>query len=389
MIQERIAQGVYVKDLAEELGVHPRTVSRALRRGGTPARRRPAARTSKLEPYKPMVDRLLGEGVWNARVIERELQAAGYQGGASMLRAYIAPKRPLRAARATVRFETAPGQQLQNDWAQWRTIVGGREQEVHFTVNTLGYSRRFHFVALACADAEHTYEGLILSFEYFGGVTTEVLVDNQKAEVIHHRPGAAVEFNPRFLELAAHYGFNPHACRPRRARTKGKDERMVRYIKENFFARYRQFASLAHLNQLAEQWLKEEADPRLHGTVKEIVAERFAREAPYLKPLPAVRLDTSYQARRGVSWDGYIDVGGNRYSVPDKLCGAEVAVHIGLDGVLKVYDGAGELVARHLLKPVAEGWGYEPAHHRTLWEQALPTVERRPLEVYEEVARWS
>jgi transposase len=222
MIQERIAQGVYVKDIAEELGVHPRTVSRALRRGGTPPGRRPAARTSKLEPYQPMVDRLLCAGVWNARVILRELQAAGYQGGASMLRAYIAPKRPLRAARATVRFETAPGQQLQNDWAQWRTIVGGREQEVHFTVNTLGYSRRFHFVALACEDAEHTYEGLILSFEYFGGVTAEVLVDNQKAEVIRHRPGAVVEFNPRFLELAAHYGFNPHACRPRCARTKGQ-----------------------------------------------------------------------------------------------------------------------------------------------------------------------
>jgi transposase len=389
MIQERMAQGVYVKDIAAELGVHPRTVSRALRRGGTPPGRRAAARTSKLEPYQPVVDRLLGEGVWNARVILRELQAAGYQGGASMLRAYIAPKRPLRAARATVRFETAPGQQLQNDWAKLRTSVGGREQEVHFTVNTLGYSRRFHFVALACEDAEHTYEGLILSFEYFGGVSAEVLVDNQKAEVIRHRPGAVVEFNPRFLALAAHYGFNPHACRPRRARTKGKDERMVRYIKENFFARYRQFESLAHLNQLAEQWLKEEADPRLHGTVKEVVAERFAREAPYLKPLPALRFDTSYQERRGVSWDGYVDVRGNRYSVPDKLCGAEVAVHIGLDGVLKVYDGAGELVARHLLKPVAEGWGCEPAHHRRLWEQALPTVERRSLEVYEEVARWS
>ena len=249
--------------------------------------------------------------------------------------------------------------------------------------------RDWLIVALACEDAEHTYEGLILSFEYFGGVSAEVLVDNQKAEVIRHRPGAAVEFNARFLELAAHYGFNPPACRPRRARTKGKDERMVRYIKENFFARYREFESLAHLNQLAEQWLKVEADPRLHGTVKEVVAERFAREAPYLKPLPALRFDTSYQERRGVSWDGYIDVRGNRYSVPDQLCSAEVVVHIGLDGALKVYDRAGELVARHLLKPIAEGWGYEPAHHRTLWEQALPQVERRPLEVYAEVARWS
>ena len=252
MIQERLRQGVYVKDVAAELGVHPRTVSRARQRGAAPAGRRPAARHSKLDAYKPEVDRLLAAGVWNAVVILRELQERGYSGQVSILRDYIRPKRPLRQARATVRFETAAGEQLQNDWAKYRTLVAGREQEVHFAVNTLGYSRRFHFVAMACEDAEHTYESLIQSFEYFGGVTAEVLVDNQ-TEVISHRIGAAVEYNPRFLELAAHYGFQPRACRPRRAHTKGKDERMVRYIKEHFFARYREFESLAHLNQLAEQ----------------------------------------------------------------------------------------------------------------------------------------
>ena len=231
MIQERLRQGVYVKDIAAELGVHPRTVSRARQRGDAPARRRPMARASKLDAYKPEIDRLLVAGVWNAAVILREIQAQGYQGQASILRDYIRPKRPLRQARATVRFETAPGEQLQNDWAQYRTQVNGRMREVHFAVNTLGYSRRFHFVAMACEDAEHTYESLIQTFEYFGGVTNEVLVDNQKTEVISHRVGAAVEYNARFLELAAHYGFQPRACRPRRARTKGKDERMVRYIK--------------------------------------------------------------------------------------------------------------------------------------------------------------
>jgi hypothetical protein len=80
-----------------------------------------------------------------------------------------------------------------------------------------------------------------------------------------------------------------------------------------------------------------------------------------------------------VGWDGYIDVRGNRYSVPDKLCGADVVVRIGLDGMLKVYDRAGQLVARHLLKPVAQGWSYEPGHHRDLWQHTLPAVERRSL----------
>src|SRR5216684_2545884 len=317
MIQERIRQGVYVKDIAAELGVHPRTVSRALKRGGSP-----------------------------------------------------------------------PGEQRQKDWAKYRTLLAGRAQEVHFAVNTLGYSRRFHFVAMACEDAEHTYESLIQSFEYFGGVTGEVLVDNQKTEVISHRIGAAVEYNPRFLELAAHYGFQPRACRPRRARTKGKDERMVRYIKENFFVRYREFENLTHLNQLAEQWLREEADQRLHGTVKEVVAERFLREWPHLQALPAMRFDTAYRERRVVAWDGYIEMRGNRYSVPGELCGALVEVRIGLDGAVAVYNGEGQLVARHRLKSAADGWVLVPEHHRLLWEQAL-TVERRELAVYEEVAQWS
>jgi transposase len=101
------------------LGVHPRTVSRAIKRGDAPPARRPAARKSKLDGYKAEVDRLLAAGVWNAAVILRELQERGYSGRASILRDYIRPKRPLRQARATIRFETAPGEQLQNDWAKY------------------------------------------------------------------------------------------------------------------------------------------------------------------------------------------------------------------------------------------------------------------------------
>ena len=111
-----------------------------------------------------------------------------------------------------------------------------------------------------------TYESLVRSFAYLGGVTKTVLVDNQKSAVIAHRVGEGVQFHPRFLDLAGHYGFVPKACRPYRARTKGKTERMVRYVKEHFFVRYRQFETLAHLNQQLESWLREEADPRVHGT---------------------------------------------------------------------------------------------------------------------------
>ena len=386
-IESLLERGIYQKDIAARLGVDARTVRRALRRGGAPRGERPGGRVSKLDPYKAIVDGLLREGVWNARVILSLLRERGYGGGYSILQEYVKPRRVLREGRRTVRFETGPGVQLQSDWGEIRVEVGGEDRKVHFPVNTLGYSRRFHFWCTDCEDAEHTYEGLVRAFEYFGGVTDEVLVDNQKSMVIAHRVGEGVEYHEAFLDLAGHYGFRPRACRPYRARTKGKDERMVGYIKHNFFERYRSFDSLAHMNNLALGWLEEEADSRFHGTVKEVVRERFLREAPHLSPLPRARFDTSYREVRWVSWDGYIDVRGNRYSVPDEYRGVMVSIRIHLDDLLSVY-ADGQKVWEHRLRPASEGWVTVPDHHARLWEETL-AVEHRDLSVYEEVARWS
>ena len=385
-------QGAFIKDIAAELGVHPKTVSRAIARGSAPQPQR-RKRGSKLDPYKPKIDKLLSENVWNAMVILREIQAEGYAGEETLLRRYIAPKRTLKPSRATVRFETKPGEQLQSDWGEVVVSIAGETTKVYFIVNTLGYSRRFHFWCSDSLDAEHTYEGIILSLEYFGGVTEEVLVDNQKATVLRASNQGKPVFNQRILDLADQYGFTARACRPYRARTKGKDERMVGYIKHNFFVRYRAFESWAHLNQLAERWLAEEADQRFHGTVKEVVAERFEREKPALGPLPLRRYDTSYHEMRQVDWDAYINVRGNRYSVPATLIGQSVSIRIGLDDHLKVYDPQDPdpdklPVATHQLRSVQEGWVTVRQHHQVLWEVILK-VEQRPLQAYEEVSRWN
>jgi len=383
VIQSLDQRGVYLKDIAAELEVHPRTVTRALQRGGAPKPER-KLRSSKLDPYKAKVDELLGEEVWNSMVILREIQVLGYEGSRTILREYIQPKRVLRPGRATVRFETEPGKQLQSDWGEVVTEIGGIRCKVHFIVNELGYSRRFHFWCTDSEDAEHTYEGIIRSLEYFGGVAQEVLVDNQKSAVLQASNVGNAKFNERFVDLAGYYGFLPRACRPYRARTKGKDERMVGYIKHNFFVRYRRFENWAHLNQLAEQWLREEADPRVHGTVQEVVLERFEREKPHLKPLPQIRYDTSYLEYRQAAWDGYIEVRGNRYSVPATLAGQRVSIRIGLDGLLRIYQ-AETMIASHTLKDRQAGWGTLPEHRNEMWRNTLPQVEQRALAVYEEV----
>jgi len=123
-------QGVFIKDIAAELGVNARTVSRALKRGSAPKSRR-RQRGSKLEPYQSKIDQLLADNVWNAMVIWREIQAEGYSGEVSLIRRYMKPKRVLRSGRATVRFETEPGKQLQSDWGEGKVEMAGELTTVY------------------------------------------------------------------------------------------------------------------------------------------------------------------------------------------------------------------------------------------------------------------
>jgi hypothetical protein len=124
----------------------------------------------------------------------------------------------------------------------------------------------------------------------------------------------------------------------------------------------------------------------MHGTVHEVVAQRFLREQPTLQPLPKQRYDTSYIEHRHVSWDSYIEVRGNRYSVPANLVGRVVLVRISLDERVRVF--ADEvLVATHQLQPVSAGWVTVAEHHHPLWESLAAQVERRSLSVYEEIVQ--
>ncbi|EKQ5657714.1 IS21 family transposase, partial [Escherichia coli] len=103
----------------------------------------------------------------------------------------------------------------------------------------------------------------------------------------------------------------------------------------------------------------------------------------HLQPLPDTDFDTSYFDIRHVSWDSYIEVGGNRYSVPEALCGQPVSIRISLDDELRIYSNE-KLVASHRLCSASSGWQTVPEHHALLWQQ-VSQVEHRPLSAYEEL----
>ena len=175
-------------------------------------------------------------------------------------------RRELRnAALATVRFETPPGKQLQADFGQCLVSIGGERVRVHLAVLTLGYSRRLLVRAFRSEKQDHWLQTLEEGFRHWGGVPQEVLVDNARALVSQHNPERQIlVFAQRLEEFASYWGFKPRACRPYRARTKGKDERGVAYVKKNAIAG-REFSSWAELEAHLVRWSREVADLRVHG----------------------------------------------------------------------------------------------------------------------------
>src|SRR5262245_14570579 len=264
---------------------------------------------------------------YSARILFQELQARGYRGSYETVKRFV---RPLRAAeqaaeRATVRFETAPGQQSQIDWGQARIYLRSQPVALHVFILTLGYSRRsFHEPCLG-ETLSQFLDAHERAFEYFGGHTREHLYDRPRTVC---QPGGdgRVIWNATFKQFADYWGFEPHLCRAYRAQTKGKVESGVKYFKGNFLPG-RTFVDEQDLREQLGQWQREIADVRIHGTTHERPVERFARERSSLIATagqPAFRLEAS-QPRR-VAEDYLVSFETNRYSVPFTLIGQTVEV---------------------------------------------------------------
>jgi transposase len=275
--------------IAAELGCSRTTARRWLKEGGW---RRPSqpVRPKALDGLETWIEDRFRRHAGNADVVRQELASEkGIEVSLRTVERAVAPLRQeLRAeARATVRFETRPGHQLQIDFGQRRVEIAGALRLVSFFVATLGYSRRIHVRAFAGERQEHWFEGMESTFAAFGGVPEEVLLDNARALILRHDVASReVVVNPKLHAFARHWGFQVEACAPYRPRTKGKDERGVGYVKGNAVAG-RAFESFAALEAHLAQWTREIADQRVHGTTGEAPAARFTRdEATRLKPLP-------------------------------------------------------------------------------------------------------
>jgi transposase len=286
-------QGKSIREIARLLNVSRNTVRHYLRSEGLPRYER-APQSSKLDPYKQHIEERVKAAApdWiPATVLLRELKALGYPGGYSTLKNHLATLRPVAPSEAVIRFETDPGRQMQADFA---TIRRGRDRLAAF-IATLGWSRATYVEFVNDERLETLLGCHERAFFFFGGIPREVLYDNMRTVVTdrdQYGPGLH-RYNRTFLDFAHHYSFLPRLCRPYRAKTKGKVERFIGYLRASFYIPLASQLRPEGLkvdrdtaNVRVGTWLREIANARVHATTGEVPLERLEFERERLQPLP-------------------------------------------------------------------------------------------------------
>jgi transposase len=402
-ITELKRQGLSIQAISALTGYDRKTVRRYLREPEAQPEYGPRPKPpSILDPHKPYLSERLSVGVWNARVLLRELREQGYAGGYTILTDWLRPQRQAAGVVAVRRFETPAGQQAQVDWGHLGSLLAdGKEYKLWGFTFTLGYSR---MMMAGCAVDQKL--GTLLrmheeAFRQLGGVPKEILYDRMRTVWQETDERGEIVWNPVFLDFARYWGFTPRLCRPYRAQTKGKVESGVKYVRRNFLCglQGREPGSLSDLAAELKQWVWSVANQRKHGTTHEIVIERWEAECAAMHaldgrpPYPYVDEET-----RKVARDAFVSWNGSRYSVPWQYAGKEVWVRPQQDGTVEIRYGA-QRIAQHLEAERKHQVMRQPDHHagiplgarqpaKTLLHlrETAPVVEIRSLAAYESVA---
>ena len=390
MIREKVLEGKSAYAVSKELGFSKNTVKKYVDQKNTDQHGYPT-RTSKLDPYKNEINRLMSNGVFNCVVILEHIEKLGYDGKMTILKDYVAPFRPPKNVPAVKRYETLPGKQAQMDWGicQYTDLKGNIRKVSAFTM-VLGNSRtRFLRFTKRC-DLFSLERCIIEAFEYFGGVPETLLTDNMKTVALG-REGGKIIWNTGFLDFCKDVGVIPKVCRIRRPQTKGKVERLVSYVKNNFMPG-RTFVDIIDLNKQALEWCNKVNSKPLQTTGK-TAFEQLQEEK--LLPLPnKVILDRYRYEARSVSRDGFVSYDGVRYGVPWEYSGRQVTVRA-IKNKIEVFDGL-QLIASHELVGSSGRMIFLEGQYRGLAEkhgltfipggrEISQTVEERPLAMYEAI----
>jgi len=336
-------QGLKISQIAVELQLDPKTVEKWVDQP-TYQPRQGTRRPSKLDSFKGQISALLERHPYTAQQLLQQLRQQGYAGGYSILKEFVRQVRPVRKP-AFLMLEFAPGECAQVDWGNFGSIaVGSTRRRLSFFVMVLCYSRLLYVEFTLSEGMEQFLSCHRHAFEFFGGSTGKVMIDNLKVGVLRHPAGQKALFHPRYLDLAAHYGFQPVACNVRKGNEKGRVENGVGYVKKNFLGGL-DLPSFAAVNPGAIQWRDTIANIRIHGETHRKPIDLFAEEKPRLRPLPVMPYDCAVVRPIAANGCCHVIFDTNRYSVPHLYASQKLTLKLSADQLLLFHRE--KLIATH------------------------------------------
>jgi len=358
-------QGLHVSQVASALALDPRTVAYWLAQDHYRPRKA-TPRSSKLDPFKADIVRMLDKYPYSAAQVWQRLREQGFEGGYSIVKAYVRRIRPRRQP-AFLKLAFAPGECAQVDWGSFGSVaVGQTQRRLSFFVMVLCYSRMMYVEFTVSQTMEHFLACHQHAFEFFGGVPQTVMVDNLKSAVLKRALGQEPLLNPKYADFAGHMGFTIAPCNVGKGNEKGRVENGVGYVKKNLLAGL-DITHFSALGPAAKHWLDTVANVRVHGETRQPPADLWQKEKPYLSPLPPHPFDLATVSQVRASKQFRITVETNRYSVPAHLAGQVLTLKAYPDR-LCLYRGE-NLVARHTRSYDRHGDFEDPDHPKPLLEQ--------------------
>lgn len=351
--------------IAEELGLDPRTVARwANEERYLP--RRSANRASKLDPYKNDIVRMLEQHRYSARQIYQRLQQNGFTGGITIVSDYVRKIRPPKV-KPYLKLFFAPGECAQVDWGSFGNVrVGSTSRRLSFFVMVMCHSRMMYVEFTVSQTMEHFLGCHQNGFHFFGAVPQKIMVDNLKSAVLKRSIGKDPVFNPSYMEFAQYYGFKIVPCNVGKGNEKGIVENGVGYIKKNLLNGL-DISDFKIINPFARHWLDTVANVRNHGETGRKPVDMFTEEKPSLQPLPVEPYDIGMVKQARASRQFRVTIDTNRYSVPAQLAGVRLTVKRYPDRLCFYHDD--KLVARHVRSYDRRGDYEHPDHPKILLAQ--------------------
>jgi transposase len=370
-------KGLSYTQIAQKYNLDPRTAKKYAESDTRPVYSLTDPKPSILDSYKQQIDIWLDEAPYSAMRILEKLKEQGFPGKYSIVKEYVRSRKKDLDEKATVRFETTPGLQGQVDWAFFEDHIVLEEdtpKKLYCFLMILGYSRMRYIEFVTDMTTNTLIRCHQDAFRYFGGYPDEILYDNMKQVVIKRLlKQEESTLNRQFEDFAGFCGFKPVLCRPYRGQTKGKVERTVRFVRDNFMTGIR-YSSLDDLNGKALAWCNK-VNGNVHATTNEIPFTRLQKEN--LNPLTREYIIDRMNIRK-VQKDCLVSYDGSLYSVPTEYVEKDVAV-VSMDSVIAFYHG-GKQIAVHKKSQEKRGMVVNAHHYRRLTVKQSFDIENTLLD---------